>query len=231
MTLVNQDSLYLKRGNLGPEKTALSLHKFLALNFPDDDIEERTFRGVNKCVKRFNPYACYGVDQWKNPHAKIFYIKKQQKPGKPKEEIYSNLKIERVHDFQLGVESYQQQVNLTAPTITFLGIEKFNMFSIVTDPVYGIIYEHIKKEKRVMRHQEVHKFCDATLKRVLEGLKSYNNDVKYGYVNHNLSKEDVEYLELFTEEIKERLKYRDQMQRWEMYVNGRPLGSRRECPK
>ncbi|GKD72829.1 hypothetical protein Tco_1331111 [Tanacetum coccineum] len=31
---------------------------------------------------------------------------------------------ERVHDFQLGVESYQQKVNLTAPTITFPDIEK-----------------------------------------------------------------------------------------------------------
>ncbi|GKD33446.1 hypothetical protein Tco_1248955, partial [Tanacetum coccineum] len=31
-----------------------------------------------------------------------------------------------------------------------------------------------------MRHSEIHKFCDATLNRVLEGLKSYNNDVKRG---------------------------------------------------
>ncbi|GJU52197.1 hypothetical protein Tco_1225911 [Tanacetum coccineum] len=82
------------------------------------------------------------------------------------------------------------------------------MFSIVFEPVYGIIYKNNKKEKRVMRHQEVHKFCDATLKRVLEGLKSYNNDVKYGYVTHNLSKEDVEYLQLFPQEIEERFRGR-----------------------
>nr|GEZ48492.1 hypothetical protein [Tanacetum cinerariifolium] len=224
--------------------------------FPDDDIEERTFRWVEKFVKRFNPYAGYEVKHWKNPHAKIFYIKKQQVPRKPKEEIYSKSKIvqiiktywelghehkfiteivarrengsigsitevddyaetrllwslsvfmrntviwERVY-FQLGVESYQQQVNLTAPTITFLGIKKYKMFSIISEQVYHI-YKNNKKEKRVMRHKEVHKFCDATLKRVLEGLKSYNNDVKYGYVTHNLSKEDVEYLQLFAKEI------------------------------
>ncbi|GJY58152.1 hypothetical protein Tco_0458044 [Tanacetum coccineum] len=137
---------------------------------------------------------------------------------------------ERVHDFQLGVESYQQQVNLTSPIITFPGIEKYDMFFIVTDPVYGIIYENSEKEKRVIRHQEIHKFCDATLKRVLEGFKSYNNDVKYGYVTTSLSKKDVEDLQLFAEEIKERLKHQDQMRRWEIYVNGRPLGSRRERP-
>ncbi|GJZ60091.1 hypothetical protein Tco_0615907 [Tanacetum coccineum] len=237
LSLVNQDLLYLKKGNTGPKKIALSLHKFPAVRFPDNDIEERTSR-------------------W------IFYIRKQQEPGKPKEEVYSNSKIvqivktywelghehkfitktvarrangcivsitksdyknlnkndiedmylliinhkvddyaktgllwslsvfirstviwKRGHDFQLGVESYQQQVNLTAPTTTFPSIEK---------------------------HSEVHKFCDATLKRVLEGLKSYNNDVKYGYVTHNLSKEAVEYLQLFAEEIEERLKAFDE---------------------
>ncbi|GJV38411.1 hypothetical protein Tco_1410888 [Tanacetum coccineum] len=116
---------------------------------------------------------------------------------------------ERVHDFQLGVESYQQKVNLTALTITFPGIEKYKMFSIISELVYDIIYKNNKKEKRVVRHQEVHKFCDATLKRVLEGLKSYNNDVKPGYVTPSLSKEDVEYLQLFKEEIEERLKHHD----------------------
>ncbi|GKE61922.1 hypothetical protein Tco_1512289, partial [Tanacetum coccineum] len=138
---------------------------------------------------------------------------------------------ERVHDFQLGVESYQQKVNLTAPTISFLGIEKHTMFFIIHEPVYGIKYKNSKKEKRVMRYSEVHKFCDATLNRVLKGLKRYNNDVKYGYIQRELTKEDVEYLQLFEEEIDERLKHRNQMRRWEMYVNGRPLGPRRERPE
>ncbi|GJR22737.1 retrovirus-related pol polyprotein from transposon TNT 1-94 [Tanacetum coccineum] len=256
LSLINQDLLYLKKGNSGPEKIVLSLHKFPAVIFNDDDIEERTSRWVNKCVKKFNPYARYGVEHWKNPHAKIFYIRKQKEPGRPKEEIYSNSKIvqviktywelghehkfiteivarrandcivsitepdyknlnkndiediyllimngkvpdyadtgllwslsvfirssviwERVHDFQLGIESYQQKVNLTAPTMTFPGIEEYEVFSIVYEPVHGIIYKNSKKEKRVMRHSEIHKFCDATLMRVLEGLKSYNNDV------------------------------------------------------
>ncbi|GJW76522.1 hypothetical protein Tco_0138204 [Tanacetum coccineum] len=138
---------------------------------------------------------------------------------------------ERVHDFQLGVESYQQKVNLTAPTITFPCIEKYKVFSIISEPVYDIIYKNNKKEKRVMRHQEVHKFCDATLKRFLEGLKSYNDDIKHGYATPSLNKEDFEYLQLFEEEIEQRFKHRDQIRQWEMYVNARPLGSRRERPE
>ncbi|GJZ95312.1 hypothetical protein Tco_0667515, partial [Tanacetum coccineum] len=85
-------------------------------------------------------------------------------------------------------------------------IEDHEMFSIIYEPVHGIIYKNKKKEKRVMRHSEIHKFCDAMLNRVLEGLKSYNNDVKYGYVQKDLTKDETEYLKLFEEEIEERLK-------------------------
>ncbi|GJW12316.1 hypothetical protein Tco_1578143 [Tanacetum coccineum] len=63
------------------------------------------------------------------------------------------------------------------------------------------------------------------------GLKSYYNDVKYGYVQKELTNDEVEFLKLFEEEIEVRLNYRDQMRRWEMYVNGRPLGPRRERPE
>ncbi|GJS05438.1 hypothetical protein Tco_0321946 [Tanacetum coccineum] len=237
-----------------PEKIVLLLHKFPAIVFNDDDIEERASRWVNK---------------------------RQKEPGRPKEEIYSNSKVvqviktywelghehnfiteivarrandcivsitepdyknlnkndiedmssviwERVHDFQLGIESYQQKINLTTLTITFQGIEEYDVFYIIYEPVHGIIYTNNKKEKRVMRPSKIHKFCDATLRRTLEGLKSYYNDVKYGYVQKELTNDEVEFLKLFEEEIEVRLNYRDQMRRWEMYVNGRPLGPRRE---
>ncbi|GKE61672.1 hypothetical protein Tco_1512039 [Tanacetum coccineum] len=105
------------------------------------------------------------------------------------------------------------------------------MFSIIYEPMHGIIYKNSKKEKRVMRHSKIHKFCDATLNRVLEGLRSFNNDVKCGYIQRDLTNDEVEYLKLFEEEIKVRLKYRNQMRRWEVFVNGRPLGPRRECPE
>ncbi|GKB13153.1 hypothetical protein Tco_0847076 [Tanacetum coccineum] len=108
------------------------------------------------------------------------------------------------------------------------------MYSIIYDRVHGIIYKNSKKEKKVMRHSEIHKFCDATLNRVLEGLKSYNNDVKYGYIQRDLNEDELEYLKLFEEEIEVRLKYRNQMRRWEMIkANGdlvKPLAHRRTLP-
>ncbi|GJZ31856.1 hypothetical protein Tco_0576903 [Tanacetum coccineum] len=213
-------------GNSGPKKDSLvTSTSFLWLFFNDNDLKNKLLDG--------------------NPHAKIFYIRKQKEPGKPKEEVYSNSKIiqvvktywelghehkfitkivarrankyriamsllvfirstviwERVHDFQLRIESYQQKVNLTAPTMTFPGIEDHEMFSIIYEPVHGIIYKNSKKEKW------------------------------YGYVQKDLTKDEAEYLKLFEEEIEERLKHRRQMRRWEMFVNGRPLGPRRERPE
>ncbi|GJR90705.1 hypothetical protein Tco_0214716 [Tanacetum coccineum] len=269
LSLINKDLLYLKKGNSGPEKIVLSLHKFPAIVFNDDDIKERTSRWVNKCIKKFNPYARYGVENWKNPHAKIFYIRRQKEPGRLKEEIYSNFKIIQViktfwelgHEHKFITEivarrandcivsitepDYKnlnkndiedmylpimnnKKINLTAPTITFPGIEECDVFSIVYELVQGIFYTNSKKEKRVMRPSKIHKFCDATLRRTLEGLKSYYNDVKYGYVQKELTNDELEFLKLFEEEIEVQLKYRYQMRRWEMYVNGRPLGPRRE---
>ncbi|GJR80816.1 hypothetical protein Tco_0151601 [Tanacetum coccineum] len=169
LSLINQDLLYLKKGNSGPEKVVLSLHKFPAI---------------------------------KNPHAKIFYIRRHKEPGRLKEEIYSNSKIVQVIKtfWELGHEhNYQQKINLIAPTITFPGIEECDVFSIVYKHVRGIIYTKRKKEKRVMRPSEIHKFCDATLRRTLEGLKSYYNDVKYGYVQKELTNDELEFLKLFKE--------------------------------
>ncbi|GKA61995.1 hypothetical protein Tco_0761514, partial [Tanacetum coccineum] len=85
LSLINQDLLYLKKGSSGPEKIVL---------------------WVNKYVKKFNPYARYGVEHWKNPHTKIFYIRKQKEPGKPKEVIYLNSKIIQVINtyWELGHE-------------------------------------------------------------------------------------------------------------------------------
>ncbi|GKE97954.1 hypothetical protein Tco_0021305 [Tanacetum coccineum] len=40
LSLLNQDLLYLKKGSSGLEKIVLSLHKFPAIIFNDDDIEE-----------------------------------------------------------------------------------------------------------------------------------------------------------------------------------------------
>ncbi|GJW17768.1 hypothetical protein Tco_0025204, partial [Tanacetum coccineum] len=130
---------------------------------------------------------------------------------------------EKDHDYQLGLESYQQKVNLTAPTITFPGIERKKLLTFTSKSVVGLIYENNKKEKRVMIIKKIPKFCDVTLIRVLKLVEKMNKDVKHGYADPKLSDNDAEYLRFYEEYIKDRLRHQDQMRRWEMYVNGRPL--------
>nr|GEX02025.1 hypothetical protein [Tanacetum cinerariifolium] len=68
------------------------------------------------------------------------------------ESDYKHLNKNNIEDMYLLIVNHK--VNLTAPTITFPGIEKFKVFSIISEPVYGLIYKNNNKEKRVMRHQE-----------------------------------------------------------------------------
>ncbi|GJU57929.1 hypothetical protein Tco_1235695 [Tanacetum coccineum] len=85
--------------------------------------------------------------------------------------IGSRVIWERVHDFQLGIESYQIKVNLTAPILTSPGIEAYEPYSIVDKPNTGLIYLNNKDEKWVMYLVEIVKFCDATLEKVLKEVK------------------------------------------------------------
>ncbi|GJR33257.1 hypothetical protein Tco_1109489 [Tanacetum coccineum] len=78
---------------------------------------------------------------------------------------------ERVHDFQLGIESYQIKINLTVPKLIIHGIEECDPFSIVAKPTTGLIYLNNKNEKRFMDLEELSKFCDATLEKVLKEVK------------------------------------------------------------
>nr|GEW70252.1 hypothetical protein [Tanacetum cinerariifolium] len=221
LSLINQDLLYLKKGNSGPEKIVLSIHKFLVVVF-NDDMEERNSRWVNKYVKKFNPYVRYGPEKIVLSIHKFLVVvfnddmeeRNSRWVNKANDYIMSiiepdfkNLNKNDIEDMYLLIMN-EKNVNLTAPTISFPKVEKHEMFSIIYDPVHGIIYKNSKKEKR-----------------------SHNNDVRYGYNQRDLTKDEVEYLKLFEEEIEDQLKYRRQMRRWESYVNGRPLGQQRERPE
>ncbi|GJT49806.1 hypothetical protein Tco_0975963 [Tanacetum coccineum] len=78
---------------------------------------------------------------------------------------------ERVHDFQLGIESYKIKINLTVPTLTFPGIEAHKPYSIVDKPSTGLICLNSKEVKQIMYLIEIVKFCDATLEKVLNEVK------------------------------------------------------------
>ncbi|GKA30612.1 hypothetical protein Tco_0716917 [Tanacetum coccineum] len=98
--------IYLKHGNLGPKKYTLSLHKFPAILFPDDDMEERTSRWVNKRLKKFNVYAKYSMEHWKDMRAKQYHIRRQKQLRDKPHEVYLESKIVEIirTTYELGHE-------------------------------------------------------------------------------------------------------------------------------
>nr|GEV08012.1 retrovirus-related Pol polyprotein from transposon TNT 1-94 [Tanacetum cinerariifolium] len=105
----------------------------------------------------------------------LIFFGPQRNPNEPPR---SRVIWERVHDFQLGIESYQVKVNLTAPTLTFPGIKEYKPYLIVDKPTTSLIYLNNKDEKRVMYLVEIVKFCDATLEKVWILQKSQENQTK-----------------------------------------------------
>ncbi|GJU11908.1 hypothetical protein Tco_1134304 [Tanacetum coccineum] len=95
---------------------------------------------------------------------------------------------ERVYDYQLGLESYQQKVNLTTPTLTFPSIEKEKLLTITSDPLVGLVYENNKKEKTIMDIKEIPKIYDATQKRVLEKKTTRAKKSGNGYLQKDKNK-------------------------------------------
>ncbi|GJS62186.1 hypothetical protein Tco_0656970, partial [Tanacetum coccineum] len=130
---------------------------------------------------------------------------------------------ERVHDFQLGIESYQLKINLTAPTLIFLGIEECDPFSIVDKPTIGLIYLNSKNEKRFMDLKELSKFCDATLEKVLNEVKLKIFKTEFLKKAPLLGSLDLVILKAYERETKKRLSHREQIGRWESFLNGRPI--------
>ncbi|GJY47110.1 hypothetical protein Tco_0436173 [Tanacetum coccineum] len=167
----------------------------------------------------------------KNDIEDLYYLCRSKKVDNRKVKLMNSLITfirscviwERVHDFQRGIESYQIRVNLTAPTLTFPGIDEHTSYSIIDKPQKSLIYLNSKVEKRVMYLVEIFKFCDATLETVLKGVKLRMFESKFLKKPPLLSDLDQDIIKAYEREISKRLSHQQQMRRWESFVNGIPI--------
>ncbi|GJY92125.1 hypothetical protein Tco_0507907 [Tanacetum coccineum] len=90
----------------------------------------------------------------------------------------------RVEDLQLGVESYQQKLNLTKPNTYRLNLRNKTAYTSHSDP-HGIIYVDQFKRKRLMRTDELHKFSDGTLNDVRTALHDIAGGIRMEYLPGN----------------------------------------------
>ncbi|GKA00368.1 hypothetical protein Tco_0672918 [Tanacetum coccineum] len=82
--------------------------------------------------------------------------------------------LKRVEAFQLGVKSYQKKLNITKPGTFRSDITKLTPYTAYNNQ-QGIIYQDKFKRNRLMRSDNLYKFCDGTLlsiRRVLHDIAS-----------------------------------------------------------
>ncbi|GJS31205.1 hypothetical protein Tco_0491825 [Tanacetum coccineum] len=69
---------------------------------------------------------------------------------------------QRVEDFQLGIESYQTQLNLTKPRWDATGFEFKHEFTVI-DSLRAITFRDKYRVQMILWFNEIHKFSDNTL--------------------------------------------------------------------
>ncbi|GJR92855.1 hypothetical protein Tco_0265029 [Tanacetum coccineum] len=85
--------------------------------------------------------------------------------------------LKRVEDLQLGVESYQKKLNITKPETFRFDISKLTSYTAYKNP-QGIIYQDKFKRNRLMRSDELYKFCDGTLTSIRRVLHDIANNLR-----------------------------------------------------
>ncbi|GJU64257.1 hypothetical protein Tco_1246092 [Tanacetum coccineum] len=131
----------------------------------------------------------------------------------------------RVEDFQLGIESYQTQLNLTKPRWEATGLEFMHDYKILDSP-RAVVFRDKYGMQMIMRFNEIHKFSDGTLQQIDEALDYRVKEFKVNKVNPGLNtrfwtKNDVIKSKQFMFAIQKRLKLRRIFQNLESFVGGR----------
>ncbi|GKD16876.1 hypothetical protein Tco_1206034 [Tanacetum coccineum] len=89
-------------------------------------------------------------------------------------DIEDMLLLLRVEDLQLGAESYQKKLNITRPELFRSDISNMTPYTAYNN-LQGIIYLDKFQRNKLMRTDELYKFCDGTflsVRRVLHDIAS-----------------------------------------------------------
>ncbi|GJT21034.1 hypothetical protein Tco_0890971 [Tanacetum coccineum] len=98
-----------------------------------------------------------------------------------------NLVIRKwVEDFQLGIESYQTQLNLTKPRWEATGLEFMHDYKILDSPRV-VVFRDRYGMHMIMRFNEIHNFNDETLQQINEALDYRVKEFKVNKVNPGLN--------------------------------------------
>lgn len=130
-----------------------------------------------------------------------------------------------MEDFQLGIESYQTQLNLTHPQLSITCPETVADYTVIESPL-AVLFRDRYNVLITMRIDEVHKFSDGTLMRVDEALdyrikeyKVYNR--RSGGYTSILTDKTLKLNLKALQAIRKRLQLRRIFRSLESFVGGR----------
>ncbi|GJU42174.1 hypothetical protein Tco_1195131 [Tanacetum coccineum] len=133
--------------------------------------------------------------------------------------------LKRVEDLQLGVESYQDKLNITMPETFRSDISKMTPYTAYNNP-QGIIYQDKFKRNRLMRFDELYKFCDGTLSFVRRVLHDIASSLEMDYLpKRSWSKLDRKRSRIMIKAIDQQLFERMLMRNLEKFIGGREYGN------
>ncbi|GJY84451.1 hypothetical protein Tco_0497827 [Tanacetum coccineum] len=154
-------------------------------------------------------------------------------PGSDKRMLSTAVKLwtrnlvirQRVEDFQLGIEIYQTQLNLTKPGWDATGYEFKHDYTIIESP-RAVVFPVNNNDRKIMRFNEIYKFSDGTLTRILEALAYRVKEFKISRLNPGMNtrfwtQKDVTRSNEFITAIERRLKTRSIYRNLECFVGGR----------
>ncbi|GJR02012.1 retrovirus-related pol polyprotein from transposon TNT 1-94 [Tanacetum coccineum] len=131
----------------------------------------------------------------------------------------------RVGDLQLGIESYQTKINLERPNWDAADYYFKEDYTIVPKP-RAVVYRDRNDQRKLMRLNELHKFSDGTLSRVMEKLDHMVKDFHLYEYNKGMetrkwSEDDKRRSKDFITAIEKRLQIRRIFRSLESFVGGR----------
>ncbi|GJY75777.1 hypothetical protein Tco_0480893, partial [Tanacetum coccineum] len=130
-----------------------------------------------------------------------------------------------VEDFQLGIESYQTQLNHTKPRWDAIGFGFKHDFTVIDSPS-AVTFRDKYGVQMIMRFNEIHKFSDGTLQQIDEVLNYRVKEFKVNRMNPGLNtrfltRKDVDRSKEFMFAIQKRLKTRRIFRNLESFISRR----------
>ncbi|GJT54052.1 hypothetical protein Tco_0989106 [Tanacetum coccineum] len=192
-------------------------------------IREQVEKGVVELYFMWTEYQLADIFTKALPRERFEFIlprlgMKSMKPETLKR-LHDDKDEKLVEDFQLGIESYQTQLNLTKPRWEATGLEFMHDYKILDYPRV-VVFRDKYGMQMIMRFNEIYKFSDETLQQIDEALDYWVKEFKVNKVNPGLNTRfwttnDVIKSKQFMFAIQKWLKLRRIFQNLESFIGGR----------